>query len=240
MVSFIIVSSDKKKRSAHVQALAVEQGIDGVDITIIEKDTSDKKTTSSIGIEDVKQMQKKIFFKPIKSKTKAVVIEDAQLLTPEAQNALLKVLEEPPANTLILLNTNSKEALLPTIISRCQVIELETEQVKLKEKDLTELQNFLEDLPNLTIGEKLKQAEKLAKDKDKAVLWIEKLMIVTREHTLSVILGRSETTPPESVQTDSGQARMTNYLRAFQKLHTTLRTTNINPRFAIENTLLNL
>ncbi len=138
MVSFVIVSTDKKKREAYVQTLAGEEGIDQFDITVLARDTSDKKATQSIGIEDVKQMQKKLFLKPIKSKTKAVIIEEAHLLTPEAQNALLKVLEEPPAHTIILLNTNSKEALLPTILSRCQIIELETEPLKLKEKELTE------------------------------------------------------------------------------------------------------
>lgn len=240
MVSFVVVSTDRKKREAYGQTFAKEHAISPFDITILERDTSDKKVTQSIGIEDVKQMQKKLFLKPIKSKTKAVIIEEAHLLTPEAQNALLKVLEEPPANTIILLNVNSKEALLPTILSRCQIIELETEPLKLKEKDLTELQNFLEDLPNLTVGAKLKQAEKLGKDKDKALAWIEKLILVAREQTISVILGRSETRPPESVQTDSGQARMTTYLRSFQKLHTTLKTTNVNPRFAIEHTLLNI
>lgn len=245
MVSFIIISTDKKKREAYGKAFALEHAIDNFDITILEKDTSDKKTTQSIGIEDVKQMQKKIFLKPIKSKTKAVIIEDAQLLTPEAQNALLKVLEEPPANTLILLNTNSKEALLPTIISRCQIIELETELLKIKEKDLTELENFIEDLPNLSVGEKLKQAEKLGKDKDKAMLWIEKLIIVGREQMLSGIMKQKENVIPDPDQKsiDSrlrGNDMSSTYLRAFQQLHMTLKTTNVNPRFAIEHMLLNL
>jgi hypothetical protein len=242
MVSFVIISTDKKKREAYVQAMAAEQKIDQFDLTFLKKDTSDKKTTQSIGIEDIKQMQKKLFLKPIKSPTKAVIIEDAQLLTPEAQNALLKVLEEPPARTLILLCTNSRETLLPTILSRCQIIELETEPLKLKEKELTELQAFIAALPNLSVGEKLKQAEKLGKDKDKAMIWIEKLILVIREQTISVILG-SETIPEPLTnpnKTDSGQARMTSYLRELQKLHMCLKTTNVNPRFAIEHTLLSL
>lgn len=241
MVSFIVVSSDKKKRGEYVQDFAAKYEINHFDITIIEKDFSDKKSTQSIGIEDVKQMQKKIFLKPIKSKNKLVVIEDAQLLTPEGQNALLKVLEEPPANTFMLLSTTSREALLPTIISRCQVIELEESEMKLKDKDREELSAFLTNLPEMTIGEKLKLAEKLAKDKDKANVWIEKLMFVTREKVIStVILGKSVTMTPESVQTDSGQARMTRALRSMQTLHTTLKTTNVNPRFAIEQTFLSL
>lgn len=238
MVSFIVVSTDKKKRETYLQTFAKEQGIDTFDITIIEKDTSDKKISQSIGIEDVKQMQKKIFLKPIKSKNKAVVIEEAHLLTPEAQNALLKVLEEPPANTLILLNTNTKEALLPTIISRCQVIELESEPMKLKDKDREELQTFLANLPDMTIGEKLKQAEKLAKDKDKAVVWIEKVILVAREQLISIVIPDSD--QESSTNQTSLFTSHFSLLTSFQSLHTILKTTNVNVRFAIEHTLLSL
>jgi DNA polymerase III delta prime subunit len=230
MVSFIIISKDKKKREEYVKSFTKEHSIDPFDTTVLEKDSADKKSTLSIGIEDIKQLQKKLFLKPIKSKTKAVIIEDAQLLTPEAQNALLKVLEEPPAQTMILLCTTSKETLLPTILSRCQIIELETEPLKLKEKDLADIQTFIANLPNFSVGEKLKQAEKLGKDKDKAMVWIEKLILVLREQTLTAIAETDETTTREEVLT----------LRALQKLSMTLKTTNVNPRFAIENTLLSL
>src|SRR5690348_588493 len=120
MVSFIVIAKDKKKREAYVKEFAKNENISTFDITIIEKET-DSKTTQSIGIDTVKLIQKKLFFKPMKSANKLIVIEDAQLLTPEAQNALLKVLEEPPANTFVMLGTEMKESLLPTILSRCQI-----------------------------------------------------------------------------------------------------------------------
>ncbi|MBA3724580.1 MAG: hypothetical protein H0W89_06900 [Candidatus Levybacteria bacterium] len=256
MVSFLITAKDKDKRIAYARDFCTKQQIDKFDITLIEKDTSAKTSTQSIGIEEVKNMQKKIFFKPIKSETKAVIIEDAQLLTTEAQNALLKVLEEPPAHTIIILGSDSKEVLLPTILSRCQLIALEEERPKLTEKARGDFAEFIERLPAMPIGDKLKKAELLAKDKDKAMIWVEKILIVLRDQTLNTVILVNEV-HPESVnnlnQTDSGQARlaeaqakrarMTNYvtmLQSFQKLHTTLKTTNSNPRFAIENTLLKL
>jgi hypothetical protein len=55
--------------------------------------------------------------------SRVVIIEDAQLLTTEAQNALLKMLEEPPADTVLLLTAVSTEALLPTIQSRVRVLQ---------------------------------------------------------------------------------------------------------------------
>jgi DNA polymerase-3 subunit delta' len=53
---------------------------------------------------------------------KVIVIDEADYLGVEAQNALLKTLEEPPPNSIIVLIATSREALLPTVISRCQII----------------------------------------------------------------------------------------------------------------------
>lgn len=232
MTSFLIAAKDKAKRILYANEFCTQQSIHKFDITLIEKDTSAKTTTQSIGIEEVKNMQKKIFLKPIKSPTKAVVIEDAHLLTTEAQNALLKVLEEPPANTIIILGTDTKEALLPTILSRCKIIELEGEAIKLTEKAKQDLTEFIEQLPYMQVGDRLKKAELLAKDKDKALVWLEKLIFVLREYTLaSVVLDDNEAT---------NTSQHIFMLKSFQKLHTALKTTNVNPRFAIEDTLLQM
>src|SRR3989344_5694025 len=55
-------------------------------------------------------------------------------ITLEAQNALLKILEEPPNNTIIIITTPKKELLLPTIISRCKVIVLQEKEIKKHKK----------------------------------------------------------------------------------------------------------
>ena len=223
MVSFIIVAKEKKKREAYVKDYAEKNTIDRFDITIIEKDESAKPPTQSIGIETVKQMQKKLFLKPMKSKNKLLIIEDAHLLTPEAQNALLKVLEEPPENTFIMLGTDTKEALLPTILSRCQIIALEEDNKKISDQTIEELNNFIQSIPELSIGARLKEAERLSKDKDKAIAWIENLILVLREQLFN-------TYSLETVE----------IIKQLQSLHTLLKTTNVNPRFAIEHTLLSL
>jgi hypothetical protein len=54
---------------------------------------------------------------------KIVIIDDAHKMTAEAQNCLLKTLEEPPADSLLILITSDKQALFQTIVSRCQVVE---------------------------------------------------------------------------------------------------------------------
>lgn len=223
MTSFIIVSRDKDTRIAYEKDFCTKQEISPFDVSLIEKETSVKQNVSSIGIDDIKQLHKTVFLKPLKSKQKAVILEDAHLLTTEAQNALLKILEEPPEHTLLILGTKSKDDLLPTILSRCQIIQLETEALELTTRERNSITQFVEELPTMTIGDKLKKAELLAKDKDKALEWTEKVIIVLRE---TMLLNLSK----ETAQT----------IQEFQTLHKLLKTTNVNPRLAIEHTLLSV
>ena len=76
---------------------------------------------NSIKIAQIRKLQSDILVKPYKS-YKIYVIDEAQKMTVEAQNALLKTLEEPPKYAIIILITNNKESLLDTINSRCEII----------------------------------------------------------------------------------------------------------------------
>lgn len=76
-----------------------------------------------IKIEQVRQMQQALSWKAYSGRMKAAIIVDAHTLTQEAGNALLKTLEEPPANSVLILLTHQPEALLPTVSSRAQSIQ---------------------------------------------------------------------------------------------------------------------
>ena len=80
-----------------------------------------KPDGNSIKIAQIRKMQTDILVKPYKS-YKIYVFDEAQKMTVEAQNALLKTLEEPPKYAIIILVTNNKESLLDTIKSRCEII----------------------------------------------------------------------------------------------------------------------
>ena len=73
-------------------------------------------------IDAVREMIRKLTMSPFSSKYKVAIIEDADRLSEEAQNALLKTLEEPREDTVIILIVPSEETLLPTIVSRSQVV----------------------------------------------------------------------------------------------------------------------
>ena len=78
----------------------------------------------SISIDQIRNMQTETHLPPYEGKHKVFVIDGSHLLSHEAANSILKILEEPPPNILIILLTTSESALLPTIASRCQRVEL--------------------------------------------------------------------------------------------------------------------
>ena len=73
----------------------------------------------SIGIDQIRELGQMLSLQPyIKSGRRVVIIEEAQAMTTEAQNALLKFIEEPPPSTLLILIAPNVQSLLPTVISR--------------------------------------------------------------------------------------------------------------------------
>ncbi len=226
MLSQIVVSKDKIKRGEFIEKICAEYNIDKFDLTVIEKENSIKQNVNSIGIEDIKNIQKKIFLMPIKSQMKAVIIEDAQMLTVQAQNSLLKVLEEPPDRTVIILSSDSSDVFIPTITSRCSVILLDKEIQKYDEDIMIEAQKFLGRIDDMPVSGVLKYAENLAKDKDRATVWAECVILKLRDMLLR-----------ESIPGQTGY-ELIEKINVFQSLRSQLKNTNINTRFAIENALL--
>lgn len=74
------------------------------------------------GIDDIREGIKFLWQKPFKSPKKTLIIPDGENLTDEAQNAILKISEDPPEHTLIILIVKNPEVLLPTLRSRFQKI----------------------------------------------------------------------------------------------------------------------
>src|SRR3989344_6368708 len=169
-------------------------------------------------------MRKKIFLKPLKSKTKITVVEAYEGITTESQNALLKILEEPPNNTVIIIAVGSIGMILPTIISRCKVIDLADKSPELSKQESTQYLNILMSLSSSGVGDKLKLAQNIAKNNDAIITELEKMIIVARSVFLSSFWGAPLSgVTPESLKAirDSGQvlrpraqdrgARMTDY-----------------------------
>lgn len=74
---------------------------------------------SNNGVDDVRILREEVTFPPVMGRTKVYIIDEAHMLTPQACNALLKTLEEPPAGTVFILATTDPAKLPATILSRC-------------------------------------------------------------------------------------------------------------------------
>lgn len=79
--------------------------------------------TASIGVDDIReQVVGDVQIRPFESEHKIYIIPEANLMTAQAQNAILKTLEEPPQYAVIMLLVENTDALLPTVLSRCSTV----------------------------------------------------------------------------------------------------------------------
>lgn len=90
--------------------------------TLIDATIIDAQDSSSLGIDIVREIKNFLSQKPFISTKRTVVVLGAEELTSEAQNAILKILEDAPKSALIILVASSPERLLPTVISRVQKV----------------------------------------------------------------------------------------------------------------------
>lgn len=169
-----------------------------------------KPTGASISIEEVRALKKQIYQRPVSLSYKLVIIKDADQLTHEAQNALLKILEEPPAHAIIVLTTNSQKNLLPTVVSRLTLLDLQVPQTLARQKALpTNLKEALTSISQI----------------DNPKLWIDNELTANYQSLLESLNSRETRTDLEK------------NLRALAEVKKMV-SANVNPKFAILSYLL--
>lgn len=155
MHAYLLTGTNKKSIEKKARQIAKKKGASLMEFEV-------KK------IADVKELAK---FTNLKlSQKTAVFIKDTDKTTKQALNAFLKNLEEPQKNLFYILSANSKHNLLPTIVSRCQIVKAEDK--KPEKNDLKMVKDFL----NLPTEEKLMFTKEFKK-KDKALDFIETIII---------------------------------------------------------------
>ena len=140
----------------------------------------------SIKIDQIRKMQSKIIEEPIISERKVYIIDDADLMTVEAQNCLLKTLEEPPKFVTIILVGSNENSFLSTIKSRCTIIkfqDIDKDLIKNYLKEKYGISNISENMLYL-FGGSIGNAEKL---KDKQELYENIFDIIENIQGLSLI-----------------------------------------------------
>jgi DNA polymerase-3 subunit gamma/tau len=99
---------------------------DGHSVNVIEIDAA-----SNRGIDEIRELRERVRYAPVEGRYKVYIIDEVHMLTPEAFNALLKTLEEPPSHTIFVLATTELHKVPLTISSRCQ--RLDFGRIKVKE-----------------------------------------------------------------------------------------------------------
>lgn len=113
----------------------------GINLDVLEIDGA-----SNRGIDEIRNLREHVKLKPVTGKYRIYIIDEVHMLTPEAFNALLKTLEEPPAHVKFIFATTAPHKILPTILSRCQRFDF-----KLIANDI-----ILEQLKDIAATEKIK------------------------------------------------------------------------------------
>jgi len=154
MQSQIIIVENNQGLAHIAQVSALFPPIHALDQLVIEPEPS-------IGIDAIRSAQSFLITPPLKSPQKRIIVSDAHTMTVEAQNSMLKMLEEPQSYAHIILLTLSLDSLLATVQSRCQILKLPN---KPTEASAQAVELALK-LDHSTISEKIALAQPLAKSK---------------------------------------------------------------------------
>jgi DNA polymerase III gamma/tau subunit len=219
MQSILITGKDQEKVQLAAKRICDENKISRFDIEIIESE-------KTVGIGDIRKLQEKLFLKPLESEKKAVILEAFFGMTPDSQNAFLKVLEEPPADTIIMILTSSLDFVLPTVLSRCNLINLDKVK-QLSEEEIATNLKLISEIRNGSASKALKVAQDNGKDREAALAFLEGLII-----SLQINL--------ENNDKQLSNVELLKILKGLQKTYTIIKTTNVAPRLALENLFLGI
>ncbi len=130
-----------------------------------------------IKIDQVRALSRQLRFAPLEGSWRVVIINDAQAMNLEASNAILKVLEEPPKNTFIVLTASQTTDLLPTIVSRCQQVAFRPIPYEKVAEVLVELQGLdRQTATTLAVSTKGSLGKALSVDGEKWTVWRARLV----------------------------------------------------------------
>jgi DNA polymerase III gamma/tau subunit len=141
------------------------------DIEIIKPQNNQK----TIGIDTIRLLKQTAYVIPNESDYKIYIFPDAHIITPQAQNAFLKILEEPPKSVIFIMICSSMLKLLDTVISRLTCFKIYGGENEVDADIFTESEKFIENLLNKNELEILKITSGLSKDRSNFTKFLEYL-----------------------------------------------------------------
>ena len=171
-----VLCIENAKENCKCKSCICFDGENHPDYTYVDTDTA------SIGINQIRELTKKVIEKPIISNRKVYIINDSEKMTKEAQNSLLKTLEEPPEFAIIILISSNENLILNTIKSRCMKLNFqpisnsELKEYILKKSNYSNISENMLKAINGSIGksEKIIEKHELYEEVDKFVEVLDK------------------------------------------------------------------
>ncbi len=174
----------------------------------------------SIGISQTREGINFLREKPFSYEKKFLVVLNAEKMTTQAQNSLLKTLEEPPKHALIILSTRIRDQLIATVVSRCKNINVKSEDDGINE-DFVSLEKILK----MSLGERIDVCSEISKEeKEDVINMLENWLIEGRKNLLK---------KPENVT-------ITTNLNRIIEIKRDLENSNVNVKLSLEALVLSL
>ncbi len=231
--SFLILGGNFSERETAFQDLYLKLKPKEARLTN-DPDFISLSAENSIGINQVRRLEENFSLKSHSFPPKLGFIAQAEKLTLEAQNALLKMLEEPIGNSVLILTAPRQENLLITVVSRCQLINLpEKAVIELSSEEIKELSQELEKILNSSPGKRIQFNDQL-NTRDEAIAFCQNQLCLWREILLKKIK------QPQSLKSRLNRLSSREITTTIRQLEKTLQflKANANPRLCLDNLLI--
>lgn len=222
MHTYLHLNTDIAARAREIDLQATHLGISPFDRI------SPNPEGASIGIAEVRAFIKRLSLAPVEGTYSAGIIVNAETLTQEAQQALLKTLEEPPEHAYIFLGAANDLQLLSTIISRCIVLSGDIHPQEISDAEQTATRALFNEILSASPGKKIHLISSVGKTKEEIETWINNAFLCLRSDLIAT------GTPTEKTASVTKKARLIHRLFEAKKY----LSGNVNPLLLLEHAVL--
>jgi DNA polymerase III delta prime subunit len=189
MHAFLITGGTQEDRITYEENLCTKWAVLPYDIIRI-KPQEEKQT---IGISQIRELTQQLSYLPRNSPYIVAVLDQAERLTVESQNALLKTLEEPPNHVRFILETGNQSTLLPTIASRCEIVSLTSDHAVSSDERKT-IEELIRSVHRKKPGEICQITDQLVMSKEERIGFLNTFLTLLHEQLIAVQKQETKTT----------------------------------------------
>lgn len=168
MHAFLYIGQSEPERTR-----AIENALDTLGIASYDRIVLKATDKPSIGVSEARVFMHQLQLAPQSPNGIAAIIPEADTLTMEAQQALLKTIEEPPPHVRLYFGSPSEASLLPTIVSRCQKITIQAAVTQSDQKNISFYNDAIHTLMTTSPGKRIAYIQSIGKTKDDAKIWMD-------------------------------------------------------------------